>query len=176
MKMYKKSELKLVDGLLLAPDGTVVSPVGNVVAQANSLDTALQKATYLQAQPKATPMPSLDGFERKSCFSTKHKFHVETPLIDGKSEEAIALMDEIDDLDRANQVNKFLDKFEELIRFADSDSVVCTDSDAMEVFDTPMIGDPLMLSGHDIACIAGMIHGIFEVGDDAPEENDGQSE
>ena len=160
MKMYKKSDLSLVDGLLLAEDGTIVKPVGDVIAQANELDTLYQKAMYLKAQPAASPMPSLAGFERKSNFDIGVGFTADTPLLDKKSEEAMKLMEEIDDYNTANEVNKFLEGYADLIRFAASDKVVCSEDDAIEVFDTPALGDPLEISVEAIQVTAALIHGL----------------
>lgn len=172
MKMYKKSELELVDGLLLAKDGTVVSPVGNVVRQANELDTLVQKAIYLQAQPEATPIPSLDGFERVSNFNLKYKLTADTPTFDKRTEEAVKFMNELDDLSRVEVVNEFLEKYSELIRFADAEQVVCSEAEAPEVFDTPTIGNPLELTPELIIKSVGIIHGIAKVPDRFVEDED----
>lgn len=172
MKMYKKSELKLVDGLLLAKDGTVVTPVGDVVHQANELDTMVQKAIYLHAQPEATPMPSLDGFERVSNFDMKYALTADTPTLDKRAEEAVQLMDELDDLKRVKEVNKFLEEYSELVRFAEAEQVVCSEADAPEVFDTPTLGNPLDLTPELILKSVGIIYGIATVSDRFAEDED----
>lgn len=172
MKMYKKSEMSLVDGLLLAEDGTVVAPVGNVIRQANELDTLVQKAIYLQQQPEATPMPSLDGFERASNFKVRCGLSVDTPILDKHAEEALQLMDELDDCKRVDEVNTFLEKYADLISFADSEQVVCSEATTPEKFDTPVLGNPLKLTPELIVKSVGIIHGIVAVSDKFEDNDD----
>lgn len=163
MKMYKKSDLSLIDGMLVSAEtGDIIMPDINVVKQANALETIAQKAKYLAAQPEATPMPSLKGFERKSIkddLIDGVKFEVKTPGLDFKAAEAMALMSELDDVETTNKANAMLDKFTELLAFAKNDFVIDFGGSA-SVFDTPTLGSILELTQQDIVDVIAMASGL----------------
>ncbi len=143
MKLYKKEDLVLKNGYLVTAGGNeviVVDPAA--VCQANRLETLYQKAAYLAEQPEATPIPSLDGFERESSHDVP-KFVCETPLNDAEVEHSIALMDEIDRAQVTQHMNEMLESMTELVEFVKSDEVVELEGLAPSQFDTPRLGDPL---------------------------------
>lgn len=150
MKMYKKSDLKLVNGLLVTEGGDVVMPDTCVVTQANELETLWQKAEYLAKQPSAQPMPSLDGFKRKSANDADALFTVTTPLMDKKAGEAIAIMDELDDMATCEKANALLAEFSELLRFVREDVVLDCGGSVPYLFDTPSLGSVLELTEQDL--------------------------
>lgn len=166
MKMYKKSKLTLNHGLLVSKDGDIVLPDYRIVQQANALETMIQKAAYLMAQPEATPMPSLDGFERRSIDDSEtRKFKVDTPTMDAKAEEAMKLMDEIDDMATADKANAMLDDFKSFLDFVTQDFVV-DGGDQLYKFDTPMLGDVLKLTETDVVNAIAYVCGMAEEKDD----------
>lgn len=168
MKMYKKSDLTLNHGLLVSKDGDIILPDSRIVYQANALETMVQKTAYLMAQPEATPMPSLDGFERRSIDdSESRKFTVDTPVMDAKAEEAMKLMDEIDDVATANKANTMLDNFKSLLDFVSQDFVIDC-GDQLYKFDTPMLGDVLKLDEADVVNAVAYVCGMTEESDDEP--------
>lgn len=147
MKMYKKSELTLVDGMLVAADGDIVQPDIEVVVQANSLETLKQKTAFLAAQPEATPMPSLDGFERKSIGDGDIKLSAHTPTLDKQAEEAVAMMDELDDMVTVSHANAMIEDYSKLLAFAKADYVIdCGSQGLIHLFDTPTLGSVLDLT------------------------------
>ena len=154
--------------MLVTADGTIVVPDPKVVEQANELETLIQEAVYLMKQPDAAPAPSLSGFERKSVFKVKGYFIAETPTLDKKANEAMALMDELDDANRAADINNHIQHFADLVRFAGADRIVCFEDNACSNrFDTPVLGDPLKLSVNDVINKIAFIHGVVPA-----EEND----
>lgn len=163
MKMYKKSELNLNNGLLVSKDGDIVMPDICIVNQANYLETLLQETEYLAKQPEATPMPSLDGFKRTSIKDSKVKFTATTPLMDMKQHEAMAIMDELDDMLLAERANNMLDDFKDLIDFVDNDFVVDCGSD-LYYFDTPMLGSVLELDKEGIVDVIAHVCGMNKDG------------
>lgn len=163
MKMYKKSEINLNNGLLVSKDGDIVMPDIRIVDQANYLETLLQETEYLAKQPEATPMPSLDGFKRASIKDSKVKFTATTPLMDMKQHEAMAIMDELDDMLLVERANNMLDDFKDLIDFVDNDFVVDCGSD-LYYFDTPMIGSVLELDKEGIVDVIAHVCGMTEDG------------
>lgn len=174
MKMYKKEELTLVNGMLVSVTGDIVMPPAPVVSQANELETRLQKSAYLDAQPAATPMPTLDGFERMSVNDTNLKFSAITPALDGKVDEALEIMHEIDDIETVQRANAMVEEFSALIRFASEDFVVDCGEGEISFFDTPMLGNPLEWGKRDIAdaiaAICGMAQECLTVHDDTEDE------
>lgn len=163
MKMYKKSDLSLIDGMLVSIEtGDIIMPDINVVKQANALETIAQKARFLAAQPEATPMPSLDGFKRESIkdeLIKDIKFEAKTPGLDFKAAEAMALMNELDDVETTNKANAMLNKFTELLAFVKNDFVVDF-GDGAPVFDTPTLGSILKLTQQDIVDVIAMASGL----------------
>lgn len=162
MKMYKKSDLTLNNGLLVSKDGDIVLPDFRIVQQANGLETMVQKAKYLMSQPEATPMPSLDGFERMSISDNEsRKFEVSTPVMDAKAEEAMKLMGEIDDMATVEKANAMLDDFKTLLDFVSQDFVIDC-GDQLYKFDTPVLGNVLELTEEDVVKAIAYICGMAE--------------
>ena len=158
MKMYEKSELTLVNGRLVDKDKNVIAVNPNIVHEANNLETRAQKTDYLLAQPAATPMPTLDGFKRKSSKDTGVKFNTTTPLMDAKMQETMDLMDELDDMALADKANAMLDDFKHLIEFAQNDYVVSEDGifGCTNAFDMPTLGSVLELTVDDICNVVAL--------------------
>lgn len=176
MKIYKKSSLAMADGVITTVDGDVVIPAGNVVAQANALDLAVQKAKYIQAQPKATPMPTLDGFERKSSLECEAHVKVETPALDARCAEAEEIMKELDKAEKADQINSDLGKYSDLIRFASHSKVMCSDASPVVLIDTPEIGNILDLTVSDVIRFIALTNGVVEYYNHIDEDADDEQE
>lgn len=170
MKMYKKSELSIVDNLIVTKDMEVVAVDDSVIWQANRLETMLQQAKFIAAQPDATPAPSLDGFERKSVDDdVKGVFNAHTPMLDRKAAETMAIMDELDDASTASKANELLSSFKELLKFVRSEYVmdrgICH-----EVFDTPLLGSPLEMTEETIVNAVAEICGMEPEGSDGDDD------
>ena len=163
MKMYKKSDLTLNHGLLVSTNGDIILPDINVVDQANQLETLAQKSAYLASQPEATPMPNLDGFERVSIRDNKVKFNAVTPLMDKKTDEAMAIMGELDDIATVEKANGMLAEFAALLDFVERDFVIDCGHE-LYVFDTPMLGSVLELTKDDIVNVIAEACGMAEEG------------
>ena len=164
MKMYKKSDLVLVDGMLVTKDGDIVMPDKAVIFQANELETLSQKAKYLADQPEATPMPSLEGFKRASVSDKvidDAKFEATTPLIDIEAARTLAIMDELDDIKTVDEANKMLAKFADLLAFVKADYMIdCGVQGIIELFDMPTLGSILELTQKDITAVVAMASGL----------------
>lgn len=158
-KMYGKEELKYEQGYLVDDDGNIVFTDPKVVNQANLLETLVQQHKYLEAQPKAVAMPSLDGFERKSIFENDTTFTVDTPLHDAKVKNDLEFMEECDAMCATDAMNKMAKEFIELIRFATSKKIIGVDGPATAVFNTPTLGNPLTWTEDIIADAIASIHG-----------------
>lgn len=170
MKMYKKSNLSLINGMLVCDStGDVVVPDAAVVKQANVLETIVQQSHYLFTQPTATPMPSLDGFKRmtiKDDAINDVKFEASTPMLDMQAAKTMQMMDEMDDLETAKKANELLAQFSDLLAFVENDYVVDTGDSALVLFDTPVLGDVLKMTKEDVTKHVAYVAGLSPDDDD----------
>lgn len=161
IKMYKKSELNFKNGMLATADGDVIVPDPKVVAQANQLETMAQRGAWLKEQPEMCAGPDFSKFERKSIKDEEiNKFVCETPLLDKKAEESIALMDELDALEVCDKLNEVQSQFKELFAWVGDDTVLSDDSRALSTFDTPTLGNPLEWDKDDVQNFIAEAHGM----------------
>lgn len=179
MKLVSKSELHIEDGYILDKKDNVLAIDDNIVRLFNELDSELQKALYLQSQPKATPMPTLDGFEEESELSSPIEFHVSTPVLDNRIQESMALMDELDKLKHGKAIEKDLDHYRPIINWADKDKilVVANTYGVDIVVDTPFFkdyGGILKMTPEEIIQVISIINGAEFINDD--EAEDGEQE
>ncbi len=159
MKLYKKSELKQVKGRIIDGDGVVLSTDDpDIINLYNALDDAVQRVRYLAAQPKAAPMPSLDGYSRQSELGTEIDFNVKTPAMDKMAEEAEKLMDEIDRVNNGEKMTDSLEMFKPLIDWADDDEAFMSEAWAPRI-DAPILGNILEISAGEIFAVLAEIHG-----------------
>ena len=142
MKMYNKSDLAYKNGLLVNKEGDVVAIDNAVVDLANELETRIQKARYLNAQPVAVVAPSLNGFKRQSENSL-NLFVCETPALDKTIDEAMELMSDIDSMETTEMLNNQLQGYADLVYFVRDDSVVDCQQGTPHRFDVPTLGNPL---------------------------------
>lgn len=146
-KMYKKSDLKFESGYVLTKDDEVVALPYKVAVQLNLMETEIQKVAYLKAQPKAQPVPSLDGFERESIV--QHAYvEVETKHLDREVRRCEKVLADVRSLAAAEEANAKLAQYDEAIRFLHEDKFV--EEDEIVMIDTPTIGNPLTASVDDV--------------------------
>lgn len=176
MKMYDKKSLSLINGMLVSESGDIVMPDAKVVKQANKLETMAQQNAYIASQPPATPMPSLDGFERVSINDVDAmKFSAATPMLDMQAFRSMAIMNELDDIRATNVANKLIDDFAELIRFVENNYVIDCGC-GIEQFDTPTIGSVLDLTQQKVCEIIASLCGLEPDDDDDDESEDDETE
>lgn len=173
MKMYSKKDLKFKNGYLIAPDGEIVTPDFNIVGQANQLETSVQRRSFIDKQPEVCFGPNLNEFKRKSIDDVNTcEFKIDTPLLDEKVDESIALMDEIDNAQVVERMNEELHyKYNNLLKFVIDDDIVCKENDiAFSKFDTPTLGNPLEWDVNKIMDAIGYIFGYAEADEDGEQE------
>lgn len=149
IKIVNKNKLQYKNGLLVDKKNRVVAIDQAIVDQLNMLETKLQQREYMDGQPKATPMPSLDGFERLSIHDSG-AFDVvvpETPVMDKRIEEGLAFAKEAEKLYKADEANRIIHTYlRALAEFVSSDVVVVDyDANCLDEIDTPTLGNPLTL-------------------------------
>lgn len=165
MKVYPKNELTYKNGLLVTADGDVVCLDNEIVDMANELETRIQKASYLNAQPEATKAPSLDGFERKT-ETTVTTFVKETPLMDKKVEDTLALMEELDNAVVTDKLNEQVKNLTPLVYFVKEDDVLSVEHAAPHRFDVPTMGNPLTWDEDKLMAFVAMSNGLSIVDDE----------
>ena len=163
MKLYDKKELTFRKGMLVTKDGDALRIATAITAQANALETEMQKQMFLKDQPEATPAPTLDGFERKSITKKKVRVQCATPLLDEKIKKAEAFMEELDTVDNAKKVEAMANEFIDLIEFAKDNFVMADTCGEPSVFDTPMLGNPLDYDCELILAGVALASGLTEV-------------
>lgn len=146
-KMYGKSQVIFSNGYIINDDNNVVCLPNKVAEQLNELEEIFQKAEYLKAQDPASPMPSLDGFKRKSIRKTI-EIEASTPTIDAKVAESMAIRDELRKMNNADTMNEFIFKYQEVFHFVQDDTFV--EGEKAVFIDTPTLGNPLDIKVGDL--------------------------
>ena len=146
-KMYNKSQVTFSNGYVIDDDSNVVCLPDKVAEQLNELEEIFQKAEYLKAQDPASPMPSLDGFERESIRQTV-TVEASTPTLDAKVEEGMKIRNELRKMNNADTMNEFIFKYQEVFHFVQDDTFV--EGDKAVFIDTPKLGNPLDIKVDDL--------------------------
>lgn len=147
-KLYKKSDLTFKNGIVVDDDGNVIGLPAQVAVGLEKIEVAIQKAEYLKSQPKAQPIPSLEGFKRKSALKPDIKIESETPTIDKMVEEAKTLHKEMKLSMGTDKLNGIIEKFPEVFRFTEDDSFVGEEHGT--ALDLPTLGNPLELTSDQL--------------------------
>lgn len=159
MKMYKKSKLKYKNGYLVK-DGKIVNIDNDIVYLFNKLEKDYQQAMFEREHPVLPAMP-----QPKFKFETEHGkvyAHVEakTPKLDEMTMNTVEMLDELDNIEKADEANDYFESVHKLIKFANSKYIVSCDQTYQEQFDLKYLGNPLELSKLDICNIVIDIFGL----------------
>lgn len=161
MKMYNKKDLTYKNGLLISEDGDVIGIDNEIVDLANELETMVQKAEWLEEQPKPCAGPAFNEFTRKSEEDMEiDKFECVTPTLDKKTAESLKLMDELDLSSLCDDANEMLEGFRPLVMFVKDDSVISCEHAAIRRFDCPTLGNPLEWDVEIIQNAVALVHGV----------------
>jgi len=147
-KLVSKSDLEFDQGYVTY-DGDVVSIGLALTRQLNELETKVQEARYLHRQPDAQPVPSMDGFERQSTINAICMDSPDTPELDASVERAMRIAKEIDAIDTSKKLNKVFSEYDKVAEFLATDKVLVDDA-IIERIDTPVLGNPLELTGEKL--------------------------
>ena len=165
-RFISKKECTYKKGYVVKDNEIVALPV-NVVAQLRRLEGAYQRARYLAAQPKGHLAPSLEGFRFESEHEVKVPWieYVDTPALDAKIDESLAIVGELDAMHKVGQINQYRSSFSDLFEFADNDEFI-EGTEPMKL-DLATIGSPLTLTPEMLVSICDYICDIAEdlVGD-----------
>ena len=160
MKFMKKEKLVYKNGYLINQKGKIVMPDYDVVYQFNDLEEEFQKALYLKAQPKAVAAPSMEGWEKISehDVDVEDMFFAETPTLDKKIEESIALMDDIDAANKVDKLQAIAAEYPKVIEFINSKEIIVYE-DCGYLFDMATLGNPLEFTVEKFRKVVSVIGG-----------------
>ena len=160
MKFMKKEKLVYKNGYLINQKGKIVMPDYDVVYQFNNLEEEFQRALYLKAQPKAVAAPSMEGWEKVSerDVDVEDMFFAETPTLDKKIEESIALMDDIDAANKVDKLQAIAAEYPKVIEFINSKEIIVYDDNEYQ-FDMATLGNPLEFTVEKFRRVVSVIGG-----------------
>lgn len=160
MKFMKKEKLTYKNGYLINEKGKIVMPDCDVVYQFNSLEVEFQRAMYLKAQPKAMAAPSMEGWEKVSehDVDVEDMFFAETPTLDKKIEESIALMDDIDAANKVDKLRAVSARHPKVIEFINSKEIIVYEDNEYR-FDLATLGNPLEFTVEKFRRVVSVIGG-----------------
>jgi hypothetical protein len=142
MKLRNKSKLVWNDGYITTKKGKLVALPDAVQDELDMLEVKVEQNFHEQEQPKPVePKP----FKRLGLELPLAPIRIETPLLDQKVEESMALMKEIDDANSAERLKRLVERdYPNLARFVAEDKFVS--GTRFERFNLPMIENPLELT------------------------------
>lgn len=149
MKLYKKTDCQFIEGQIVCNDEIIsLDPV--VYGMLHLMDIQLQKSNYLLKQPEAAPAPSLAGFKQKSMYKLPYIEKPKTPVSDKQVKQAMAIMAETDELEKAGEVNALITELKPLFDWVASEYVVDSGKPHPKI-DLPLMGgDPLGIVTDDL--------------------------
>ena len=150
-KIRYKNQLSYKSGYIIDANDEVVALPTKVAEQLNNLETLVQKARYLNGQPKASPEPSLDGFVRESEVAVPKMQEADTPTIDRKAKESKLMLKELRSKMSVDAVNDIIDANKEAFVFMDNEEFI-EGAEAVRL-DLPGLGDPLELTAEKMMAI-----------------------
>lgn len=160
-KFVKKSKCEFINGYI-CKNNTILDIDPNVREYLNVLETKLQQVRYLNAQPEATPVPTMEGFERKSILDvTGPEFVPLTPIMNKKIEESLGYIREVNTSNELDKVNEMIGKYAHVLAWCNAEKIIVVETPVRPaVIDTPTLGDPLKLTEKDVvAAIYEIIRG-----------------
>lgn len=165
-KIVKKEDLAFSpEGYIVDRSNEIIPIPMKIVDKINNLETAYQRAIYLEEQPEGRQFPTLRGFKRQSMLKKYILPTPSTPILDAREKEGLALAAEIEAINKHQDIENFIERNQDLLSWIDSDSVIVSESNSICAFDTPVIGNPLELTIDRVLSIISDI-GAIVISDD----------
>lgn len=145
MKMYKKSKLSYENGYIVKND-KIVGIDNEVVDLLNRIEHDYQVARWRKNHP-AIPATEVPPFEfetdRGEVFVS---FESDTPALDEALALSMAIMDDLDAVSTAEQLNHYFEGIQPVINFVNDERVVSFNQNTQHRFDLKYLGNPLELT------------------------------
>jgi hypothetical protein len=146
MRYYNKNGLRYHDGYLLDDTNQILVPSCDLIRQFNELEHKLQEARWKAKLPsvKASSDFKFDSEHNVTTF----RYEAETPCLDEQVEWSLKIMEELDEVEKADKRNKIINELSLVVEFVENDKVLVDDSGklSMDRFDLKNIGNPLELT------------------------------
>lgn len=172
LKFVKKTKLAVRDGIVVNKKGKVKNIDPAVVALANELEELVQRKRHeLNAKGcccgcEQESEPEFELVREGKSF----KVEVNTPALDDAVERSLAIIRDLDRVDGAKEMNKQLDHFRPLLKFADDDQVI-VGFDHWGRLNTPVLGNIFDLTTDKVYdAIAFLCDGVVFDNEDDVEE------
>lgn len=159
MKMFNKSDCKYKGGYIVCGD-EIVAVDNDVVDLFNKLEEDIQRAKFEKENCGSLPCCKQPGeFARETEHGSIYP-HVTapTPTLDKMADRTIKMMDEIDEMAKADRANDYFGGIVPLLMFVNDEFIVPCEHGAQHRFDLPTIGDPLAL---DKDTLSELVIGMF---------------
>ncbi len=177
-KLVSKSDLSFKHGYIIDKDGTVMNLSFRVWEQLIDLELMVQRAGFAKVHGISdddNEQVTMDDFVPVHRYKVTFDTIVKTPMLDKKMDEAMQLMEEIENSQKATQLTKAINSMPELLEFVSSEYVLVTSECAPQRYDLAIIGNPLDLTADTFKEIVKFL-GDIECDDDEIFTNDGESE
>lgn len=123
MKLYLKSELRVINGHILDEENNLIGLDAKIVDQWNRFVELHDMAQYILDQPEPQKNPSMDGYiPRKDRKGIRIAGNYDA--LDQAKAEAMAIMDDIDKKKFVGEMNELLDTLTDVVLFAQDDYVI----------------------------------------------------
>ena len=177
-KLVSKSDLSFKHGYIIDNDGTVMNLSFRVWEQLIDLELMVQRADFAKVHGISDDdnvQVTMDDFVPVHRYKVTFGMTAKTPLLDKKMDEAMQLMEEIEDSQKAAQLTKAINEMPELLEFISSEYILVTSECAPQRFDLAILGNPLELNLDSLEEIIKFL-GNIECDEDKVLTNDGESE
>lgn len=123
-KIYNISDIEVIDGMLTFGDEAIaINP--DLARELVVFDDIMQRASYIQDQPEAQPMPSFKGYKyRGADYLAVPEVKTEGELLAKKIEEAKQLKKELLDKQVAEETNEMMSLFPNIWKMKKSGKIV----------------------------------------------------
>lgn len=160
MKMYDKNGCEYKGGYIVRY-GEVVCIDNEVVDILNKLEEDIQRARYNKEVALNTPCSlPVEPFARETERGEIYPYVVaNTPTLDNKVEQTQKIMDELDAMQSADEINNYFAGIGPVIQFVNDNFIVSCEQGAQHRFDLPTIGNPLKL---DEDKLSELVMGMFD--------------
>jgi hypothetical protein len=158
MKLYKKSELKVVEGYIIDENNEVVTIPSEIVEQYVELDKRVQEAVFILDQPRTQEAPTLEGFELHEPFAAKVEVGGSLgELLKYKEKEAMALVDALEAQDDTKELNDLIDIYKPLMFWCEKEYIPDANAEAYD-FSYQVIMPLCEMKGKDVAQYVEILH------------------
>lgn len=145
MKMIDKKDCEYKGGYIVN-DGKVVCVDNKIVSLFNKFEEDVQRAQFEATKEPVCATPNDEEFMRKTEHGNIYPcVKASTPELDKKAEQTMKLLEELDQMVAADQINDYLYEIQPLIEWVHDDFIVSGEQATQHRFDLPTIGNPLEL-------------------------------